>query len=259
MNAALTDLFSLDGEVALVTGGGGALGSLIAKTLATAGARVVLAGRTAESLQRTAEQVRSAGGQASCVIMDVTREESITEGLASIERDTATPTIVVNNAGTNLPKPALKTSAADWDLVHDTNLRGCFLVARECAQRLRGRQLSGSIVNVASVLAVRGQKTTSAYMAAKAGLLHLTHALALEWAEYGIRVNAILPGYFESELTTDFLGSEAGQRLVQRIPLKRLAGQPDLAGPLLLLASAASAYVTGAALAVDGGLAVGSI
>jgi NAD(P)-dependent dehydrogenase (short-subunit alcohol dehydrogenase family) len=158
MNAALADLFSLEGEVALVTGGGGALGSLIAKTLAAAGARVVLAGRTAESLQRSAEQVRSAGGQASCVIMDVTREESITEGLASIERDAATPTIVVNNAGTNLPKPALKTSAADWDLVHDTNLRGCFLVARECAQRLRGRQLSGSIVNVASVLAVRGSE-----------------------------------------------------------------------------------------------------
>jgi NAD(P)-dependent dehydrogenase (short-subunit alcohol dehydrogenase family) len=256
MKAAPAALFSLDSQVALVTGGGGALGSLIATTLAGAGAHVVLTGRTRKTLERTAARVHAAGGKAICITMDVTHEESIAEALAAVERDTGVPTIVVNNAGTNRPKPALKTSATDWDLVHDTNLRGCFLVARECAQRLRSRQLQGSIINVASTLAIRGQKTTAAYMAAKAGLVHLTHALALEWADFGVRVNAILPGYFESDLTTEFLGSETGQQLVQRIPMKRIAGQAELAGPLLLLASAASAYMTGAALVVDGGLAV---
>jgi NAD(P)-dependent dehydrogenase (short-subunit alcohol dehydrogenase family) len=251
--------FALDGQVALITGAGGALGALIASTLAEAGARVVLAGRTAETLDRTADRVRAAGGKTMSVVMDVTREDSIAAALDHVENEWGPAGIVVNNAGTNRPKPALKTSADDWDLVQATNLRGCFLVARDCAQRLRARQQSGSIINIASVLGVRGQKTTTAYMAAKAGLLHLTRGLALEWAEYGIRVNAILPGYFESDLTKGFLGSEAGQQLVQRIPMKRVATQGELAGPLLLLASGASAYMTGAALVVDGGLAVGSI
>jgi NAD(P)-dependent dehydrogenase (short-subunit alcohol dehydrogenase family) len=167
--------------------------------------------------------------------------------------------IVINNAGTNLPKLALHVTADDWDRILGTNLRGCFLVARQCAERMIAEKMHGSIVNIASVLALRTQKTTSAYMASKAGLLHLTRALALEWAEHGIRVNALLPGYFRSELTESYLDSESGRRLLRRVPQRRWGNPQDLAAPLLLLAGAGSGYITGATLVVDGGLAIGSI
>lgn len=252
-------MFSLESRVALVTGGGGTLGRGIALTLAGAGATIVLAGRTIETLRATARAIAEAGGTAHCVTMDVSREQSICEALAEARRTAGLIDIVINNAGANRPQPALDISAEDWDTVVDTNLRGCFLVARECARRLMQSQAPGSIINIASVLALRGQKGVSAYMAAKAGLVHLTHSLALEWARYRIRVNALLPGYVRSELTEDFLASEEGARLLRSIPQRRLADPSELDGPLLLLASEASSYMTGAAVVVDGGLVVTSL
>jgi NAD(P)-dependent dehydrogenase (short-subunit alcohol dehydrogenase family) len=257
--ADLRALWSLDGQVALVTGAGGSLGREMALILAAAGAQVVLAGRTLKSLEVTKDGITEAGGKAFCVRMDVADGASIVAALDEAGGRADPVNILVNNAGTNVPKAALDLADAEWDQIHDTNLRGCFLLARECARRMKDAQMGGAIVNIASVLGVRTQKMVSAYMAAKAGLVHLTRALALEWAPYNIRVNALLPGYFNSELTEAFLASEPGKQLVRRIPQRRLASPAELAGPLLLLAGRASSYVTGSALVVDGGLSVASI
>jgi NAD(P)-dependent dehydrogenase (short-subunit alcohol dehydrogenase family) len=251
--------FSLQSQVALVTGAAGALGRQMALTLAQAGAQVVLAGRTLETLQATAKAVNAQGGTAHCVRMDVSLKSSIVSALDEAQERAGIISIVVNNAGINRPKPALELTEDDWDVVLGTNLRGCFLVARESAQRLINAKTAGSIINVASVLALRGQKGVSAYMAAKAGLVHLTRSLALEWASYGIRVNALLPGYVTSDLTARFLESEQGRRLVRGIPQRRLAETAELSGPLLLLASSASSYMTGSLMVVDGGLIVSSL
>ncbi len=252
-------MFSLKSQVALVTGAAGALGRQMALTLSQAGAHVVLAGRTLETLQATAEAVTAQGGTMHCVRMDVSLESSIVRALDEAQEKAGIISIVVNNAGTNRPKPALQVTADDWDAVLGTNLRGCFLVARECAQRLINAKTPGSIINIASVLALRGQKGVSAYMAAKAGLVHLTRSLALEWVAHGIRVNALLPGYVTSDLTASFLESEQGMRLVRGIPQRRLAETAELSGPLLLLASSASSYMTGSLMVVDGGLIVSSL
>jgi NAD(P)-dependent dehydrogenase (short-subunit alcohol dehydrogenase family) len=260
--SATTDLqalWSLQAQVALVTGAGGSLGREIALILAAAGAEVVLAGRNVNSLRVTADRIIEAGGKALCVRMDVADGASIVAALDEARSRTGPIGILVNNAGTNVPKAALELSEGEWDQIHDTNLRGCFLLARECARRMRDAKMGGAIVNIASVLALRTQKAVSAYMAAKAGLVHLTRALALEWAPYDIRVNALLPGYFNSELTESFLGTEPGKQLVRRIPQRRLASPSELAGPLLLLVGRASSYVTGSSLVVDGGLSVASI
>jgi NAD(P)-dependent dehydrogenase (short-subunit alcohol dehydrogenase family) len=252
-------LFSLKGQVALVTGGGGALGSQMAATLAAAGAEVVLTGRNLSPLQSAAAKIAAAGGRVHCVSMDVTREDGIAAAFDEASHRAGPIGILVNNAGTNAPKPALEVTAQDWDLTLDTNLRGCFFVARHCAQRMIASNLRGSIINIASVLALRTQKTTSAYMASKAGLVHLTRSLAVEWADRGIRVNALLPGYFKSELTSAFLDSDSGLRLQRRIPQRRWGEAGELSAPLLLLASAASSYMTGSTLVVDGGLSVAAI
>jgi NAD(P)-dependent dehydrogenase (short-subunit alcohol dehydrogenase family) len=252
-------LWSLEGRVALVTGAGGSLGREIALVLAAAGAEVVLAGRNVNSLAVTADRIAQAGGKSFCLRMDVADGASITAALEEARGRTDPISILVNNAGTNVPKAALELSEEEWDRIHDTNLRGCFLLARECARCMRDAEVGGAIVNIASVLAVRTQKTVSAYMAAKAGLVHLTRALALEWAPHNIRVNALLPGYFNSELTEAFLDSEPGKRLMRRIPQRRFASPSEMAGPLLLLVGPASSYVTGSALIVDGGLSVASI
>jgi NAD(P)-dependent dehydrogenase (short-subunit alcohol dehydrogenase family) len=249
----------LTGQVALVTGGGGALGSQMAATLAAAGATVVLTGRSPGPLHAAAARIADAGGRAYCVPMDVTREEGIAASLDEAASLAGPIGILVNNAGTNAPKPALEVTAQDWDLTLDTNLRGCFFVARHCAERMIGSNLRGSIINIASVLALRTQKTTSVYMASKAGLVHLTRSLAVEWADRGIRVNALLPGYFKSELTSAFLDSDSGARLQRRIPQRRWGEAAELSAPLLLLASPASSYITGATLVVDGGLSVSAI
>ncbi len=252
-------LFSLDSRVALVTGGGGALGRHMALTLAQAGATIVLAGRTLHTLEETSRAVAAVGGKAHCVCLDVSQESSVVDALAQAREQAGLIDIVVNNAGANRPQPAIGLSGKDWDTVLDTNLRGCFFVARECARQLIEEQASGSIINIASVLALRGQKGVSAYMAAKAGLVHLTHSLALEWARYSIRVNALLPGYVLSELTETYLASEEGARLIRNIPQRRLADPAELSGPLLLLASNASSYMTGSVLVADGGLMVTSL
>lgn len=251
--------FDLEGRVALVTGGGSGLGRQFAMVLSGAGARVALCGRRPEPLEETARMIGEQGGQAVCATMDVTDEDSMRQALEQVCEEAGAPDILINNAGVNRPKFATELSAEEWDLVLDTNLRGCFLLARAFARRLIEAEKGGSVVNVASVIGLRTQKATSAYIAAKAGLIHLTRGLALEWANYGIRVNALAPGYFRTDITDRFLDSPPGQKIVANTPMKRGGNLDELSAPLLLLASDAGSFMTGSVLVVDGGLTVSSL
>jgi 2-deoxy-D-gluconate 3-dehydrogenase len=178
---------------------------------------------------------------------------SVTAAIASAVADAGGIDILVNNAGVAMTKPALMTTEDDWRQVLDTNLDGAFRVARAVAQAMVDAKRGGAIVNIASILGLRVAKQLPAYIAAKAGLLRLSEALALEWAPHGIRVNALAPGYIETELNREFLRSPAGESLGRRVALRRFGTPADLDGPLLLLVSPAGAYMTGATLTVDGG------
>jgi len=244
-------LFSLDGRVALVTGATGTLGSFFARVLHGAGASVVLAARRVEPLQALAEEL---GARATVVPLDVTSEASIAAAYDAAERAFGKPCdVIVNNAGIAVTKPVLQQTAADFDQVLDVNLRGCLLVAQEGARRLVAAKRPGVIVNIASVLGMRVIPGVVGYTAAKAGLLQMTRQMAVELARHGIRVNALAPGYIATELNAEFFASEPGQAMIKRVPQRRLGQVDDLAGPLLLLASAAGAHMTGSVLTVDGG------
>jgi NAD(P)-dependent dehydrogenase (short-subunit alcohol dehydrogenase family) len=167
--------------------------------------------------------------------------------------------IVINNAGLSQPGPALETSEAEWDSTLDVNLKGAFFVAKTAASAMLKARRGGSIVNVASILGLRVAGGVSAYAASKAGLIQLTRSLALEWARHGIRVNALCPGYIETDLNRDFFATDAGMALINRIPQRRLGQAEDLDGALLLLASDAGCHITGTTLAVDGGHLVSSL
>ena len=247
----------LDGKVALVTGASGGLGRHFAQVLAAAGATVVLAARRVDKL---ADAAAALGPRAHAVALDVADAASVTDAFAAAEAAAGGPvTVVVNNAGIADTGAALDVTPEDWDRVLDTNLTGAFLVAQAAARRLRATGSPGSIVNIASIAGLRPAGAVAAYCASKAGLVHLTRALALEWARHGIRVNALCPGYIETDINTDFFATDAGQALVKRIPQRRLGKPEELDAPLLLLASDASPYLTGAVLAVDGGHLVSSL
>ena len=243
--------FDLEGKVALVTGASGGLGLHFARTLADAGAKVALAARRQEQL---AANVATLGpDRAIAVALDVTEPASVERGLAEIAQRLGPATIVVNNSGVTATRAALDLDPETWDKIMDTNLKGAWLVARAAARLLIAARLSGSIINVASILGFRVAGHVAPYAASKAALVQLTRALALEWARHRIRVNALAPGYIETDLNRDFFASEPGQALVARIPQRRLGRPEELDGALLLLASDASTYMTGGAIVVDGG------
>lgn len=248
----MTDLFNLDGRHALVTGASSGLGRHFAVTLARAGARVSLAARRADALADTVTAVEAAGGQAQAVVMDVTERASVAAAIAAAEERFGRLDILVNNAGIAAPATALDLTEAEWDAVIDTNLKGVFLTAQEAGRRMAATG-GGSIVNVASILGLRVTGGVSAYAASKAGVVQLTKSLALEWARHGIRVNAIAPGYVETEMNAEFFSSDAGKAMIRRVPQRRLGRARELDGALLLLASDAGSYMTGSVVAVDGG------
>lgn len=257
--SALHDAFRLDGRIAFVTGASSGLGRHFAMTLARAGASVVVAARRSDRLADTVAAIKYVGQRAVAVAMDVTDEASIFDGFDKAIAALGTPDIIVNNAGVAVSRPMLEQSAADWDSVIDTNLRGTWLVAQEGARRMIAAGIQGSIVNVASITGERVAGGVAPYCASKAGLIHLTKAMALELAQAQIRVNAIGPGYVETELNQGFLASSAGERLKARIPQRRFGRPEDLDGPLLLLASPAGAYMTGSVVYVDGGHLVSTL
>jgi NAD(P)-dependent dehydrogenase (short-subunit alcohol dehydrogenase family) len=243
----------LSGKTALVTGASSGLGEHFARTLARAGASVTVAARRRERLVGLVRSLAAQGIALRTLDLDVLNPDSIRAAMAAIAADRPLD-ILVNNAGIVAVKPALEMSEEEWNSVVDTDLTGAFRMAQAAARLMQGR--GGSIVNIASILGLRIAHQVPAYAAAKAGLIHLTRALASEWAREGIRVNAIAPGYFGTPLNQEFFATDAGQSMIRRIPMRRLGEFGDLDGPLLLLASDASRYMTGAVLVVDGGHSV---
>jgi NAD(P)-dependent dehydrogenase (short-subunit alcohol dehydrogenase family) len=251
--------FDLTGKVALVTGASSGLGVHFARTLAAAGASVAIAARRADRLASLQAELQSAGGKAVAVELDVQSGDSITTAFAAAEQALGPIDIVVNNAGISIVKPALEMPVEDWDAVVNTNLRGAWLVAQAAGKRWLMAKRPGVIVNIASILGLRTIGQVAPYNASKAGLIHLTRALAMEWARHDIRVNAICPGYIETEMNSDFWKTPGGQRLIDRIPQRRIGKPEHLDGALLLLASEAGSFMTGSVLTVDGGHTVSSL
>jgi len=245
--------FDMADKLVLITGGGTGLGLQFARVLGGAGARVLLSGRRREVLEYACTQLLEEGVSATSLQMDVGSETSVVSAFESLAGDS--PSVLINNAGTTSALMLDDLTVREWDRVNDTNLKGAWLAGREFVKGLDSKR-SGVIVNVASVLGRSVQKGTGAYTASKAGLLHLTRQMAVEWAKFGVRANSLLPGYYNTDIAGDFLESEAGQALVKRIPQRRLGELPDLSGPILLLCSDASRYMTGSSITVDGGLGI---
>lgn len=244
--------FDLTGKVALVTGASQGLGARFAETLAASGASVAVAARQVAKLEDLAERIRAAGGTAHAVAMDVTDPASVAAAIADTEAVLGPLDVLVNNAGIAVQKPFLEMSPEDYDQVLDTNLKGCFLVAQAVARQMK-ESGGGSIINISSVLGTEVIGALSTYCASKGGLLQLNRAMALELSRYGIRVNAIAPGYIETPINSGFFKTEPGQKMVKTIPQRRLGQPDDLDGALLLLASDQGAYMTGSVITVDGG------
>ena len=246
-------MFEINDQHILVTGGSSGFGRHFARFLAGNGAKVTLAARRAEALASVVSEINASGGRAQSVVLDVTVAEKIDGALIEAETRFGPIHGVVNNAGVTATRPALDQDERAWDSVIDTNLKGVWLVAQASAKRMIANKVKGSIVNIASILGLRVAGAVAPYAVSKAGVIQMTKALALEWARYGIRVNALAPGYFATELNDDFFQSEPGQALIKRVPQRRLGELSELNGPLLLLISGAGSFMTGSVVTVDGG------
>lgn len=250
------EMFSLTGRVALVTGASSGLGTQFAKALADNGAAVTLVARRADRLKALKDEIESKGGKAVAVEADVTDHVAMVRAFDVAEKAFGTVTILVNNAGIAHGGRAVEMPPEEWHKVVSTNLDAVFFWAQEAARRMLAAKKQGAIVNIASVLGLAVSKGAVAYAAAKAGVVQVTKALAVELAFKGVRVNAIAPGWFVTEMNDDYLMSEAGTAIKREIPMGRFGNPGDLDGALLLLTSDAGSYITGAIIVVDGGQVV---
>ena len=251
---------NFNGKVALVTGASSGLGARFAKILAEAGAQVVLAARRVERLKELRAEIESNGGAAHIVTMDVTDHDSIKSAIAHAETEAGPIDILVNNSGVSSTQRLVDVTPEDYRYVMDTNLQGAFFVAQEAAKRMILRAKGDPsrqhrIINIASVAGLRVLSQIGVYCMSKAGVVQMTKAMALEWGRHGINVNAICPGYIETEINREYFQSEGGQKLIDMLPRKRIGYPEDLDGLLLLLSADESRFINGAIITADDGMA----
>ena len=254
----------LSGRVALVTGASSGLGKQFARTLSRAGAAVVLASRRTERLKELRAEIEAEGGDAHVVEIDVTRMDSIRSAVAHAETEVGSIDILVNNSGVSTTQRIQDVSEDDFDFVFDTNVRGAFFVAQEVGKRMLARAkgaapgsyTGGRIINIASVGGLRVLPQIGPYCMSKAAVIQMTRAFALEWGRFGINVNAICPGYIDTEINHHHWQTEQGQKLVQMLPRKRVGQPRDLDAVLVMLASDESAFINGAIISADDGFAL---
>ena len=248
-------VFRLDGKVALVTGASSGLGARFAKTLSRGGAKVALAARRLDRLQALCDEIAAVGCDALPVTLDVNDPGAIKTAADIVESRLGPIDILVNNSGISVQRRLGDYSPADFDQVMNTNLRGAFFVAQEVGRRMVSRK-SGRIINISSVAGLRAINQLAVYGMSKAGVIQMTRAMALEWGRHGVNVNAICPGYIETEINSDYWKSEGGQKLLSMLPRKRIGQSQDLDGVLLLLASDASTFLNGAVISADDGFSI---
>ena len=254
----------LAGRVALVTGASSGLGSQFARTLAKAGAGVVLAARRVDKLMSLRAEIESEGGDAHVVELDVTKHDSIKAAVAHAETEMGTIDILINNSGVSTTQKLVDVSPKDYDFIMDTNTRGAFFVAQEVGKRMIARSrgtapgtfTGGRIVNIASMAGLRVLGQIGVYCMSKAAVIHMTRAMALEWGRFGINVNAICPGYIDTEINHHHWKTEAGQKLVQMLPRKRVGQPQDLDATLMMLCANESHFINGAVIQADDGFGV---
>jgi NAD(P)-dependent dehydrogenase (short-subunit alcohol dehydrogenase family) len=244
----------LDGKHALVTGASSGLGWRFAATLAAAGARVSIAARRTDRLEALRAEIERAGGRAHAVALDVTSVASVRAGVAAAEAALGPLDILVNNSGVSVTKRAGEVEEADYDFVMDTNAKGAFFVAQAAGRAMIAAKRPGRIINIASAAGLRVLGQLSVYCMSKAAVIHLTRALALEWGRYGINVNALCPGYIETEINREYWETDGGRKLIAMLPRRRVGKPEDLDGLLVLLASEHSGFVNGAVITADDGL-----
>ena len=251
------EMFSLQGRVALVTGASSGLGTQFARALADNGAAVALVARRAERLKALKDEIEGKGGKAVAIEADVTDRAAMTRAFDAAEQAFGTVSILVNNAGiAQSSKRAIEVTAEEWRKVLSVDLDAVFYNAQEAARRMLAAKQPGAIINIASVLGLGVSKGVAAYAVAKAAVVQVTKALAVELAFKGVRVNAIAPGWFVTEINDKYLTGEAGDALKRAIPMGRFGKDGDLDGALLLLASDAGSYITGTTIVADGGQVV---
>lgn len=249
----VNSLFGLKGKTALITGASKGIGKEIALLLANFGADIALVARDEDELGKVAKEIQALGRKASYISLDLTNTAEIPAMVKAFHDEFGSIDVLVNNAGINIPKPASEITEADWDKVMDINMKSVFFTAKETGKYMM-KQKSGKVINVSSQMAFVGYFKRSAYASSKGGITQLTKALAIEWAEYNINVNAIAPTFIETPMTAKmFEDKEFKEEVLGRIPLGRLAKTEDLYGAFVYLASGASDMVTGHTLLVDGG------
>ena len=254
----------LSGRVALVTGASSGLGAQFARTLARAGAGVVLASRRLEKLKELRARIEGEGGDAHVVELDVTDLDSIKAAVAHAETEMGSIDILVNNSGVSTTQRIQDVTLEDYDFIFDTNVKGAFFVAQEVGKRMLARSrgaapgsfTGGRIINIASMAGLKVLPQIGAYCMSKAAVVQMTRAMALEWGRFGINVNALCPGYIDTEINHSHWQTEQGQELISKLPRKRVGQPQDLDALIVMLASDQSHFVNGAVIAADDGFAV---
>ena len=259
-------VIDLKGKIAFVTGASSGLGTQFAKSLSEAGATVVLSARRVDRLEALQKEIQAKGGKAYVVSLDVTNIKNIEEAVAKVQAEVGPIDILVNNSGVSTTQRIVDVKEDDYDFVFDTNTKGAFFVAQAVGKQMiarakaaqdAGKELPAQrVINIASVAGLKVLSQISVYCMSKAATVQMTKAMALEWGRYGINVNAICPGYIETEINSEHWDTESGRKLVQLLPRKRIGKATDLEGLLILLASENSGFVNGAIVAADDGLVI---